>query len=74
MTKKDLYGRVALQVRIEPDTYDVGPETVDAGSKVIDPNFSNSELEWSTDRRGVIIITGVLIKVETANGGFPDLK
>ena len=30
----------------------------------MDPKFSNSELEWSTKRRGVAVLVGLLVKVE----------
>ena len=30
----------------------------------MDPKFSNSELEWSTKRRGVTVLVGLLVKVE----------
>ena len=30
----------------------------------MDPRFSNSELEWSTKRRGVTVLVGLLVKVE----------
>lgn len=61
-----MYGRVAFQVRIKPDSYKVGKETVGATSRgvTIDDHFSNQELEWSTDCRGVVILVGILIKVE----------
>ena len=55
--------QVVLQVRIEPGSYKVGHETVGATSQ-IDPLFSNNELDWSTDRRGVVIISGVLVKLQ----------
>ena len=55
--------RTAFQVRIQPGTYDVGPQTVGA-SKPIDPEFRNEELEWSTKRRAVTVLVGLLIKIE----------
>ena len=63
--------RVALQVRIRPDTYDVGKQTIGARG-TIDPLFPNSELEWSTDRRGVVILVGLLVKVEDVVGKSPE--
>ena len=30
----------------------------------MDPKFSNSESEWSTKRRGVTVLVGLLVKVE----------
>ena len=62
--KQEQHLRVAFQVRIKPGTYDVGPETIGAGRKPIDPRFSNIELEWSTKRRGVTVLTGLLVKME----------
>jgi hypothetical protein len=61
-----LSARVGFQVRIQPGKYAVGPETVGATAKkiVIDKHFRNQELEWSTDLRGVVILTGILVKIE----------
>jgi len=50
-------------VRIQPGAYRVGPETIGAQG-TIDPLFPNTELEWSTNRRGVVILVGLLVKVE----------
>ena len=60
-----MYGRVAFQVRIKPDSYSTGKETTGATAEgeTVDPNFSNSELEWSTDCRGVVILVGIIIQV-----------
>jgi len=55
--------RVAFQARIEPGTYDVGPQTI-GHRDAIDPLFPNSKLEWSTARRGVSMLVGLLVKVE----------
>ena len=55
--------RAAFQLRIQPGNYCVGPETL-GHTGVIDPNFSNDVLEWMTDIRGVIILTGVLLRLE----------
>lgn len=63
--KARFFSRVAFQVRVKPKTYDVGPETVGLGSKCLDPNFKNKELEWATKRRGSIILTGLLVKLES---------
>lgn len=30
----------------------------------IDPHFANSELEWSTDCRGAVMLVGILIRVD----------
>ena len=45
----------------------MGKQTIGAGG-TIDPLFPNSELEWSTDRRGVVILVGLLVKVEDIVG------
>lgn len=62
-----MYGKVAFQVRIKPKCYKVGPETVGltARGKEIDPNFKNEELEWMTKQRGVIMLVGLLIKLDS---------
>ncbi|XP_078583433.1 neuralized-like protein 4 [Branchiostoma floridae x Branchiostoma japonicum] len=62
-----VYGaRVAFQLCIRPDSYEVGPETVGARGegKTIDPLFSNNELEWSTKERGGTALYGLLVKLE----------
>ena len=63
---------MAFQVRLKPETYYVGSETIGAGRKAIDPRFPNAELEWSTKRRGVTVLVGLLVKVE-GMGQEPDL-
>ena len=65
-TKKTLYGKVAFQVRIKPDSYKVARETTGASrlGEKIDPYFANSELEWSTVCRGVVILVGIIIRVD----------
>ena len=55
--------QVAFQVLITPDSYKVGKETVGAEHE-IDPEFSNQELEWSTNQRGSTILYGLLVKLE----------
>ena len=63
--KKQYMVKTGLQVRIEPGSYTIGPETVGATmrGRRIDSNFKNDELEWMTDNRGVIIPTGILLRV-----------
>lgn len=57
--------KVAFKLRIQPDSYTVSPQTVlTADGTQVDENFSNSELEWSTKRRKVIILYGLLVKLE----------
>ena len=54
--------KVAFQVLIEPDSYDVGAETIGARHE-IDPDFSNQEMEWSTKTDGSHILSGLLVKL-----------
>ena len=62
VSKRQCVTKVAFQIRIQPATYDVGPETI--GSRFqIDPKFPNSQLEWSTKRRGVTVLVGLLVQV-----------
>ena len=56
------YVQTVFQARIKPDTYETGPSTLEKTPK--DPDYSASEMEWFTDRRGVIQIYGILIKIE----------
>ncbi|XP_070553380.1 neuralized-like protein 4 [Ptychodera flava] len=62
-TKRSHRARVVFQVYINPTSYNVGPQTIGAQSE-IDPKFSNQEIEWFTKERGVVIIYGLLVKVE----------
>ena len=61
-----MYGKLAFQVRIKPESYQVIPETVGLRRRgiILDHHFKNEELEWATNRRGVIILAGILIKVD----------
>ncbi|XP_019616648.1 PREDICTED: uncharacterized protein LOC109464151 [Branchiostoma belcheri] len=59
---KTYEAKVALQLYIKPDSYKVGVSTV--ARRNIDKRFSDSEIEWSTDRHGVIILYGLLVKLE----------
>ncbi|XP_077997139.1 protein mono-ADP-ribosyltransferase PARP14-like [Glandiceps talaboti] len=66
---KDAQGKkhiasVALQLWIRPGSYVIGKETVGAGTTVIDPNFKNSEMEWSTTERSGVVPYGLLVRVE----------
>eukprot|EP00698_Gefionella_okellyi_P012571 TRINITY_DN3396_c0_g2_i1.p1 TRINITY_DN3396_c0_g2~~TRINITY_DN3396_c0_g2_i1.p1 ORF type:complete len:429 (-),score=54.56 TRINITY_DN3396_c0_g2_i1:96-1382(-) len=55
--------QVALQVRIRPGAYAVGPETI--GAKIrIDPYIPNQRIEWYTEERGGHDLTGVLVKIQ----------
>ncbi|XP_078356493.1 neuralized-like protein 4, partial [Oculina patagonica] len=62
-TKKTFAAKTVLQLRINPNSYKVGPETIDA-TEQIDREFSNEELEWSTRERRAIILYGLLVKLE----------
>ena len=66
MTKKALNAKVVLQLYINPDSYQVGPQTIAATSE-IDPKFSNQEIEWFTKGRGSIILYGLLVKLDEAD-------
>ncbi|XP_077985932.1 neuralized-like protein 4 [Glandiceps talaboti] len=63
-TGKAYKTKVVFQVLIEPSTYSVIPETIGAASQ-IDPLFDNDEIEWSTKRRGVVILYGLLVKLKS---------
>ena len=67
-TGKRYKAKLVLQTRIKPDSYKVGPSTIAdhlrKGPGPIDPNFSDDEIEWMTDRECVHFIYGVLIKLE----------
>ena len=63
VTGKQCGCRVAFQVRIRPDSYHIGPQTIGVKHQM-DPRFPNSELEWSTKRRGVTVLVGLLVKIE----------
>ena len=66
MTKKALNAKVVLQLYINPDGYQVGPQTIAATSK-IDPKFINQEIEWFTKERGSIILYGLFVNLDEAN-------
>ena len=66
VTKKALNAKVVLQLYINPDSYQVGPQTIAATSE-IDPKFSNQEIEWSTKQHGSIILYGLLVKLDETN-------
>ena len=66
MTKKALNAKVLLQLYINPDSYQVGPQTIAATSE-IDPKLSNQEIEWFTKERGSIILYGLLVKLDEAD-------
>ena len=63
VTKKASNAKVVLQLYINPDSYQVGPQTIAATSE-IDPKFSNQEIEWFTKERGSIILYGLLVKLD----------
>ena len=53
--------RFALQLRIQPNTYQIGQETIGA-SKQIDTHFSNKSIEWYSEQLHTHFITGILIQ------------
>lgn len=53
--------RLALQLRIQPNTYSVGQQTVRA-TKRIDPHVPNSSIEWYTEQSHTHFFTGILIR------------
>ena len=59
---KTYNAKVALQLCIRPDSYNVGPQTIGATSE-IDPKFNNQEIEWFTKERGSTIPYGLLVKL-----------
>ena len=63
-TGKNYKCRTVFQVLIKPGSYSVGRETIGAGDQVIDSEFDNSEIEWSTKQYGSTIMYGLLIKAE----------
>ncbi|KAL9978854.1 hypothetical protein ACROYT_G016434 [Oculina patagonica] len=65
-TNKTYTSKAVLQLCINPDSYQVGPQTIGAADE-IDPKFSNQEIEWSTKERGSIILYGLLVKLDEAN-------
>lgn len=56
--------RFVFQCRQRPGSYGVGQETVAAGSLVLDPLFSNNELEWYSKESPGIVLTGLLVRIE----------
>ncbi|PFX18848.1 Neuralized-like protein 4 [Stylophora pistillata] len=65
-TNKTYSTKAVLQLCINPDSYQVGPQTIGATAE-IDPKFSNQEIEWSTKERGSIILYGLLVKLDEEN-------
>ena len=59
-------GKVAIQVRIKPESYTVSKQTVTSDGTILDKNIPNDELEWSTNWRGVVIPVGIMVKVKPA--------
>ena len=61
---KQYDGRVCLKVLIKPDSYSVSPKTIDSRGEVIDRNFEDSKLEWSTSVDRGIYLYGLMIRVD----------
>ena len=64
------FGRITcvLELRLKPGFYDVGPSTVT--EKVVDPQVRESQMEWYTDRFGVHVLTGLLVRVQSNRAPF----
>ncbi|XP_070552398.1 uncharacterized protein [Ptychodera flava] len=63
IAKKVYWSKVAFQVWIKPESYNIGPQTIGAKYE-IDPRFNNQELEWFTKRRGCIVVSGLLVNLQ----------
>lgn len=68
--------KVAFQCAQPHGSYFIGQETIldpDTDRTIIDPLFSNNEVEWYTDRIGSPVLYGLLIKIrlsfDAARGG-----
>ena len=48
------WARTVLQVHIQPYAYDKGPKTIPGSG--IDPQIPDTEIEWFTERRGVVVL------------------
>ena len=55
------YYRFALQLRLQPNTYDIGQQTIGA-TREIDPNIPNKSIEWYTNQYHTHFFTGILIR------------
>ena len=57
--------KFAFQLRIKPESYNIGQETIGATrkGKIVDENFSNNELEWYTKQNMSIVLYGLLLNV-----------
>ena len=55
--------RFALQLRIQPNTYEIGQQTIGAKGQ-IDPHIPNSSIEWYSDQPQAHFFTGILIREE----------
>ena len=54
-----------MKVLIKPG-YSVSPKTIDSRGEVIDRNFEDSKLEWSTSVDRGIYLYGLMIRVDQA--------
>lgn len=58
-------GRVCFKVLIEPDSYSVSAKTVAARQEeVIDEEFSDTEMEWSTKSDRAVYVYALMIRVD----------
>lgn len=57
--------KVAIMVRMKPGSFVEHPEQIGASSRgqVVDDNFHNERLEWHTEERGAVMITGLLVSI-----------
>ena len=53
--------RFVMQLRIQPNTYDIGQETINASGQ-IDPHIPNKSIEWYTNHFHTHFFTGILIR------------
>ena len=53
--------QLVLQCRQKPGTYHIGPETIGAKAEIC-PHIPNSKIEYFTDRRGSIVVYGLLVR------------
>ncbi|XP_033095414.1 neuralized-like protein 4 [Anneissia japonica] len=60
---KSQYAQVAFQVRVHPDSYDVGPERIGANQQ-IDAHFDNKEIQWMCKEKSVVVPYALLIKID----------
>ena len=56
---------MCFKVLIDPRSYDVAKKTIETKEgEVIDENFSDSELEWSTKSDRAVYVYGLMVQVD----------